>query len=99
MLRFLAGTMTMDVIESVRVFANDRELEVRWWQMHDPARAQRTFEARIEPEALRRNDAYCRLRFDVARTVTPAKEWPGKADTRSLAIYFFWLEISPDESA
>lgn len=94
-MRFLAGAQTMDVIESVRVFANDTELPLDWWQMHDPGRPQRTFEAVIEPAALQRNDAYCRLRFEVARTVTPSKEWPGRPDSRSLALYFFWLDIAP----
>ncbi|MDQ7013268.1 MAG: hypothetical protein Q9O74_05145 [Planctomycetota bacterium] len=93
MLRFFAGAHTMDVIESVRVFANDDELDLSWWQMHDPPQAQRTFEAVLTPETLSKNDAYCRLRFEVSRTVVPAEEWPGRDDKRSFAMYFFWLEV------
>jgi len=92
-LRFFAGAQTMDVIESTKLFVNGEEIPLRWWQMHDPARAQRTFEARLKPELLSKNDAYCRLEFEVHRTVVPAKEWPGKPDQRSFALYFFWLEI------
>jgi len=41
-------------------------------------------------------EGYCRLRFEVSRTVVPAEEWPGRDDKRSFAIYFFWLEIFPE---
>jgi len=94
-LRFFAGAQTMDVIESVKVFANDIELEYKWWQMHDPAQAQRTFEAVLTTDVLKANPAYCRLRFEVHRTVNPSREWPGRQDNRELALYFFWLEIHP----
>lgn len=94
-LRFFAGAQTPDVIESLRVFANDIELEPAWWQMHDPAIAQRTFEVVLTPDVLAINPAYCHLRFDVDRVVIPSQEWPGKTDHRRLALYFFWLEIDP----
>ncbi|MFG0259641.1 MAG: hypothetical protein ACF8LK_04735 [Phycisphaerales bacterium JB041] len=92
-LRCFVGAQTHDVVESTRVFANDVELDLRWWQMHDPAKAQRTIEATIPPEVLQKNDAYCRLRFEVSRAVVPSEEWPGRPDNRRLALYFFWLDI------
>lgn len=94
-LRFFVGAQTMDVIESVKVFANDIELDYKWWQMHDPAQAQRTYEMVLSTDVLKANEAYCRLRFEVHRTVNPSKEWPGREDNRDLALYFFWLEINP----
>ena len=94
-LRFFAGSQTPDVIESLRVFANDVELDLRWWQMHDPAIAQRTFETLLTPDVLMLNPAYCNLRFEVDRVVIPSQEWPDRTDDRRLALYFFWLEIDP----
>jgi len=94
-LRFFVGAQTIDVIESVRVFANNIELTLKWWQMQDLANGQRTFEAVLSRDILKKNEAYCRLRFEVCRTVNPSKEWPGREDGRDLALYFFWLELFP----
>lgn len=95
LLRFLAGAQTLDVIESMRLFVNGVEQQPEWWPMHDPPRAQRTCELVLEPDILRLNPAYTRLTFEVNRVVVPAQEWPGREDTRSLALNFFWLEVCP----
>ena len=94
-MRFFARAHTMDVIESVRVFANDQELDLAWWQMDDPATPRRTFQAEIPAAVLQANDAYCRLRFEVGRTVVPAEEFPNRDDTRRLGLQFHWLDVVP----
>ncbi|MCW5774972.1 MAG: sulfotransferase family 2 domain-containing protein [Phycisphaeraceae bacterium] len=95
LLRFFVGAQTPDVMESMRLTVNGVEQEPDWWPMHDPPRAQRTYELVLEPDLLRLNPAYTRLTFDVNRVVVPAEEWPDRTDKRRLALYFFWIEVNP----
>lgn len=97
-LRFLVGARTFDVLDSLRLFVNDVEVGMRWWGLQDPPKAQRTYEAVLPPEVLQVNPSYTEIRFEVARTIVPAQEWPRETDTRSLALYFFWLEVFPKQN-
>ena len=92
-LRFCCGTHTMDVIESLRVFANDVPLTMRWWQLHDPARPQRTFEAVLRPEVLRARRGYTRLRFEVDKVSAFPTDSGAKTNNPPRGLYFFWLEV------
>lgn len=96
-LRFMVGARAADVIESLRVFVNDERAPTDWWPLHDPPKPQRVYEVLLTPDVLRKNPTYTRLRFEVDRTVVPSKEFPGEKDSRSLALYFFWLEVFPEK--
>jgi hypothetical protein len=95
-LRFKVGAQSLDVIQGSRVALNGVEIPADSWPLALPETPKRVFDLTLPAEALAASREFGRIEFRLPRTVTPANEFPGSDDRRSLGLYFEWLEVFPD---
>lgn len=90
---FNAGVWVAELRPTLRLSVNGVVVPLSFSQLRYGDLGQGVFSGVIPRAVLARNEAFTRLRFEVARTVRPSDLEPKNPDRRPVGIHFRWLEI------
>lgn len=93
-LTFYAGVYNQEMLEDVQLFINDIPVELQFHHVDEFLMSEGIFTTTIKKEHIQKNNGFTRLKFSIPNLIRPTDIDHNSTDTRSLGIYFKWIDIT-----
>jgi len=95
---FYAGVYVRDLLFGLKLYVNGRPIPLSFHYADERYLSEGIFHADISKEIIQEQSGFTRFTFSVPDTIKPVDVDSESNDTRSLGIYFKWIDLAPHTS-